>query len=290
MPSLKEGGSTNFISMSEIDTYAHCCDHVLEDLRLHGTVSFTINTSPYYLNCSERCVEIPWAISNFKGEGRILDVGVSLADQVYFWALLSLFDLGAKEIHGIDIIPLERTLERFTDLSPELVNRVIFRKADVRSTGYSDNYFDMVFLISTVEHVGFDQEIDAKDTVFNRPLERPSTVPDLRQHRGDLEAIGELGRIVKSGGTLLVSVPFGVGGIVTVKDSKGRYASFVQYDYARWQLLLASSGLRLIEERFFGHFPESGWQEADDPNLVGNMRFLQKQGMAQAVACARLIR
>ena len=65
-----------------LDRYDHCCDQVLEELRLSGVARFGIKGSPYYPNCSERCVEIPWAISNFRGEERILDVGVS-ADQVY---------------------------------------------------------------------------------------------------------------------------------------------------------------------------------------------------------------
>ena len=273
-----------------LDRYDHCCDQVLEELRLSGVARFGIKGSPYYPNCSERCVEIPWAISNFRGEERILDVGVSLADQVYLMSLLSLLDLGAKEVHGIDIIPLERTLGRFAGFPPQLMERVIFRKADTRSTGYPDNYFDLIFLISTVEHVGFDEENDAEDTVFNRPLERPAARPDIGKHRGDIEAIGELGRIVKPGGALLVTVPFGLGEVVMVQDSKERYCFFVQYDYCRWRLLLASSGLRLAEERFFGHFRDSGWTEVDDPGLLGKMRYLEDQVTAQGVACARLIK
>ena len=274
--------------MLETIAYARCCDQVLTDLRLQGAADFAINTSSYYPNSCERCVEIPWAISSFRGEERILDVGVSLTDQVYLHNLMQLFDLGTKEIHGIDIVPLKRTLKRFAGFPSGSLDQIIFRNGDVRSTGYPDNYFDLIFLISTVEHVGFDEESSADDTVFNRPLEAPSSVPDLGKHRGDLQAMGELGRIVKPGGGLLVSVPFGLGGAVMVQDSKQRYCFFVQYDYSRWQMLLASSGLRLAEERFFGHSSDSGWREVVDPDMLRNNRYLKEQGMAQSVACARL--
>lgn len=67
---------------------------------------FKLPSEPFGIDDSERCIEIPWAISCYSGEERVLDVGYANAEDRYLEQLLS---LNIKELHGIDII--EKILE-----------------------------------------------------------------------------------------------------------------------------------------------------------------------------------
>src|SRR5438093_9195048 len=53
-------------------------------------------------NKSERVVEIPWALSRYRGERRVLDIGTSFA--LHIW-VRHLIGLGIPELHAIDIVP-----------------------------------------------------------------------------------------------------------------------------------------------------------------------------------------
>jgi hypothetical protein len=90
---------------------------------------------------TERAVEIPWALSRYNGGPRILEVGCSFASENPEY-IAGLKGLGG-ELHGIDISSVP---------APDFIQRT----ADIRASGYDDAFFDMVFCISTIEHVGRD--------------------------------------------------------------------------------------------------------------------------------------
>jgi SAM-dependent methyltransferase len=123
---------------------------------------------------TERVVEIPWVLSRYQGEKRVLDVGTSFAMPVYVQALR---DLHIQDLVGVDIVPL--TLAGIRML-----------KADVREMPFDDGHLDLILCISTLEHIGRDGS--------------PLAVSD-----GDLYALREMGRTLNRSGRLLVSVPFG---------------------------------------------------------------------------------
>ena len=126
---------------------------------------------------SSRFVEYPWVLSNLKkGHQRILDVGsvgstlpVTLACQGY-------------EVFCIDIRPYE-----YANLVPNLHSVV----GDIRQTDFKDEFFDCVIAVSTIEHIGIGR------------------YGDLRDEDGDLKAVIEIKRILKKGGTFLLTVPYG---------------------------------------------------------------------------------
>lgn len=70
---------------------------------------------------------------------------------------------------------------------------------DLRRSCFRDGYFDAVVSLSTVEHIGLDNALLYSSDVAHQE-NRPDTY---------LEAIREFARLLRPGGTLLLSVPFG---------------------------------------------------------------------------------
>jgi SAM-dependent methyltransferase len=60
---------------------------------------------------------------------------------------------------------------------------------DSRSAGFRDGAFDQVISISTIEHIGFDRSVSDKS--------------------GDAKAMKEIFRVLKKGGTAIITVPYG---------------------------------------------------------------------------------
>jgi SAM-dependent methyltransferase len=128
----------------------------------------------------ERAVEIPWCLTRYDGERRVLDVGYAFAEAAYVAGLLA---LGAEELVGVDLAEAD---------VPGLRSVV----ADVRTLPFDDDSFDFALCISTLEHVGRDNEVYDVDAP--------------REDSGDEAALRELRRVLGKNGRLLVSVPTGV--------------------------------------------------------------------------------
>jgi O-antigen chain-terminating methyltransferase len=127
----------------------------------------------------ERAIEIPWALARYDGERRVLDVGYAFAEPAYLAGLVS---LGAEELVGVDLARAD---------VPGLRGVV----ADVRKLPLDDASFDLVYCLSTLEHVGRDNEVYDVDAA--------------RDEAGDEAALRELQRVLARDGRLLVSVPTG---------------------------------------------------------------------------------
>src|SRR5207244_11351814 len=118
----------------------------------------------------ERSIEIPWCLARYDGERRVLDVGYAFAEPAY---LAGLTALGAAELTGVDLAEAE---------VPGLEAVV----ADVRELPFADSSFDLVFCISTLEHVGRDNEV--------------YEVEAAREEQGDEAALRELRRVLGEDG------------------------------------------------------------------------------------------
>jgi len=190
----------------------------------------------------ERPVEIPWCLARYSGEPRVLDVGYAFAEPVY---LAGLVGLGAAELVGVDLAEAE---------VPGLRGVV----ADVRSLPFADGAFDVVFCISTIEHVGADNERYG-----------------LEAAPGGLdEGLRELRRV---GGRVLVTVPCG---------EPGDHGWFVQDDPEGWRRRFRSAGFLVFEEEVY-ELGDDGWRSATEFDATG-VRYGERGPGASAVLCAEL--
>jgi SAM-dependent methyltransferase len=170
----------------------------------------------------ERAIEIPWCLARYAGERRVLDVGYAFAEPAY---LAGLAALGAGELTGVDLSASE---------VPGLRSVV----ADVRELPFADGSFDLAFCISTLEHVGRDNEVYDVDA--------------RRETSGDEAALRELRRVLGHDGRLLVSVPTGV------EDDQGWQ---LVRPPAEWVALFERAGFIVYEDELYAR-DGSGWHTA----------------------------
>jgi SAM-dependent methyltransferase len=170
----------------------------------------------------ERAIEIPWCLARYAGERRVLDAGYAFAEPAY---LAGLTALGAGELTGVDLSASE---------VPGLRSVV----ADVRQLPFPDGSFDLAFCISTLEHVGRDNEIYEVDA--------------RRETSGDEAALRELRRVVGHDGRLLVSVPTGL------EDDQGWQLVRPPAD---WIALFERAGFIVYEDELYAR-DGTGWHAA----------------------------
>jgi SAM-dependent methyltransferase len=150
------------------------------------------------------------------------------------------------------------------DLAARDVGGIETVEADVRSLPFPDRSFDQVLLVSTLEHVGAD------NTVYGLVAEREGR--DAR-----LTALRELARVLRRGGSLLLTVPLG---------EPGDHGWFRQEEEQGWTSLLSDAGL-FVDELELYELTTEGWRAATsfDPHGV---RYGERGPAASAVLCADL--
>lgn len=139
---------------------------------------------------SERVVEYGFLARNlqpYKINMRILDVG---SGRSAVTNALSNFGNNKKwDVFGIDIAKgLPKLFEEGKEKSP-----VVLLRMDARMMGFRDEVFDKVICISTIEHIGM-----------------PPTHHLVSEYNalGDVTALSEIFRILKKGGTGILTVPY----------------------------------------------------------------------------------
>ncbi|MEZ4513771.1 MAG: class I SAM-dependent methyltransferase [Chloroflexota bacterium] len=129
-----------------------------------------------------RCVEYPFAAAQLGNAQRMLDVGTVKADRVWIDWLERL----PLDVHATDYDAPERP---FTNLT--------FHQGDVRQLPWPTATFDLILAVSVIEHIGLpDPQVNA------------DTLPALDSD-GDVAAVQELARLLRPGGKLVMTFPFG---------------------------------------------------------------------------------
>jgi SAM-dependent methyltransferase len=141
----------------------------------------------YGFRLDERIVEYPWLFSRLPpGVGNLLDAGSVLNYQF----LLAQPGLAEKRIF-------------ISTLAPEMncywSRPVSYVYEDLRDLCFRDNYFDWIACLSTIEHIGLDNTL-----LYTQDASK-------REHDGDayLTVVKELRRVLKPGGSLFISMPYG---------------------------------------------------------------------------------
>jgi SAM-dependent methyltransferase len=170
----------------------------------------------------ERPIEIPWCLARCPSEARILDVGYAFAEPAYLAGLLG---LGAS-ITGVDLVAID-------------VPGLTSVQADVRRLPFPRGSFDTVIAISTLEHVGRDNEVYEIDAA--------------REEEGDEAALRELRRVLAKDGRLIVSVPTGE------RDDQGWQLQRTPDD---WIAVFEGAGFLVYEDELYVGSADDGWRSA----------------------------
>jgi SAM-dependent methyltransferase len=194
----------------------------------------------------ERVVEVPWVLSRLHAGGRVLEIGYAFAETAYLGGLLR---------SGVEIVG--------ADLATRDVPGMETVRADVRELPFDDGAFDQVLLVSTLEHVG------AQNEIYGLEVEPD---PD-----GRLAALRELRRVLGADGSLLVTVPLG---------EPGDYGWFRQEDERGWSRLFARAGF-FLDEREVYELTDEGWRGSPDFR-AGGVLYGARGPAASAVLCAEL--
>jgi len=190
---------------------------------------------------SERFIEYPWVFKNLGSKtSKVLDVGSTGS---YF--PLALACLGYK-VYVIDVRPYE-----YRSLHPNLKDVI----GDIRHTQFSNNFFDVVTAISTIEHIGLGR--------YGDPIDK----------EGDKRAVREIKRILKPKGKLLLTVPYGKPAITQLNRV---------YDANRLRYLLED--FKIEREDYF--FKTKCWYSVSKEYLVN----VESSTITKGLACIKAVK
>ena len=185
----------------------------------------------------ERCVEYPWMLARLPERARIvLDAGSTLNHGF----LLDHPALSGRTIHIMTLAPEEQCFWR---------RGVSYFYEDLRDIPIRDGHYDAVICLSTLEHVGCDNTLYTGDAVHH-------------EHRPDdfVRAVHELERVLAPGGSLLLSVPFGV---------RRDFGSMRQFDGALLADAVAAFGEPREASTTFYRYSAEGWNVASREECSG---------------------
>jgi SAM-dependent methyltransferase len=201
-------------------------------------------------NMSERVVEVPWVLSRYRSQSKVLDVGTASAFPRYLDLLRRLH---VPELYGVD-------------LRPRRIPMIQMAVGDVRHLPYANGSFDLILCISTIEHVGLD------NSGYGVRADMDS--------EGDVQALRELTRVLARGGQLLITLPFG---------ASQTFKWFRQYDLAAWQRLSDAAAVEVGELATYS-LNDAGWAQCSPTaNPTGGFQQSGARG-ARGVLCARVTR
>jgi len=155
---------------------------------------------------SDRYIEYPWLLENLNlTQGKLLDIGSTIGDLLY------------------ETLPREVEINCLNLNSKEFKNKQIkFKQGDIRKTDYPDNYFDLISCVSTLEHIGVRGRYHSDN-----------------DSAGDIKAMREMKRILRPGGNLLITTPYGAKDILPINKL-----------YNKTRIADLFSGLEIVSQEF----------------------------------------
>lgn len=262
--------------------------------RRHGWQPWSLgytNRKDFFL---ERAVNNPELLARFMGMTPLPDnYGYRLDERVveYLWVFSRLqpdhhmiLDAGSalNFPYLIESPTMENRKITICTLAPESNHyksaRVSYVYDDLRGLMFKDNQFDAIISISTIEHVGLD----------NTQLYTQNQ--NFKESTGDyLCVVDELKRVLKPGGKLLITVPFGkkqqfnwlqqfdlemVNSVIKRFNGSRNYINFFRYKNDGWQY---AEAIDCVADEYFDVHSADGYT---DDYLAA----------ARSVACIELIK
>ena len=205
------------------------------------------------IGMSERIVEFPWVVAALSRSdpGLALDAGSTLNHPYVLDSVLPV-------IRGLHIVTLAPEPRSF----PERGISYVF--ADLRDLPLRSDLYDTVVCLSTLEHVGMDV------SGYNGKVP-----PERDPQAAAIRAVKELRRVLKPGGRVLLSVPYGRA------DSLGWLR---QFDESTLQELLEGFGPAATHIAVY-RYTGDGWQLS---SLEDSAASESQPYWATAVACVEI--
>ena len=177
----------------------------------------------------ERDTEIKYLKSQYQKQKKILEIGISLADPKVLKYQIYLKKKFNCKLFAVDIIDYKSVINRFKNL--EIDKHYKFKKQNILNLFFNNNFFDLVCLISTLEHVGFDKPKKSKDLkgVFERSKNKIKDIRKYQNQSKDYNALNKIYSKVKNGGNVIITVPFGSRQFGIYKDSLNLYSVYKEY-------------------------------------------------------------
>lgn len=189
----------------------------------------------------ERTVEYLWVCSRLKLEDKkILDAGSALN----FPYLLGSRSLGSRDVTLCTLAP---ETPHYKDA------RISYIYNDLRELMLKDKYFDVVTCISTIEHVGMDNTLLYSENEGHKE----SSLDDY------LDVIYELKRVLKEGGKLLLTIPYG---------TYENYGWLQQFDAKMVEKVITAFEAKSYELEYFRYI-DDGWVRSDAQNCSNDSYF-----------------
>lgn len=215
----------------------------------------------------ERAVEYPWFFSRLpETPGTLLDAGSVLN----YDFIISHEKLKNKKITIMTLAPEPNC---FYGLG------VSYVFGDLRDTCFRDGHFDLIVSLSTVEHIGLDNSL-----IYSKAREHNENRPESY-----LDAVREFRRLLKTGGRLYISVPYG---------KHKNHGWFQVFDHSMIKKMIGAFAPSSFEETYFQYRP-SGWvnsgaEEAKDCECF-DVKFRRDYdsdyaAFSRAVACLELVK
>ncbi len=220
----------------------------------------------YGRSIDERVVEYPWVFGQLPSDpGPVLDAGSAFNHRFL-----------------IDRLPFPASRLTICTLAPE--KRCFWGRGisyvfdDLRASRFADAAFGMVLSVSTIEHIGLDNE-----KLYTTDASKKESSPD-----GYLDAVREFRRVLRPGGVCLITVPYG---------RARNHGWFQVFDASMVQAVVDAFVPSSFRVDHFGFSPQ-GWAAAE-PLALRDATFFDIQTRkqleadraagARAVACIRLV-
>ncbi|HOT77534.1 MAG TPA: methyltransferase domain-containing protein, partial [Candidatus Wallbacteria bacterium] len=208
---------------------------------IEANLNFNKLPQKYGYRIDERAVEYPWLFSRLNdGFEFLLDAGSFLN----FDYILSSGKLKDKKIFISTLAP---------ESSSCWDKGISYIYEDLRSTCFRDEFFDTIVCCSTLEHVGLDNTL-----LYTGDMDKKENKTDTY-----LDVISEFKRILKPGGRVFITVPYG---------KNINYKWFQVFNSAMVEDIVKTFNGSTSSVSYF-MYKNDGWSMCDKQSADGNEDF-----------------